>query len=170
MPDSNNAYLPVPQYKQKSNPDIKIAIPDLLVEDPNMSIDTMTDYVFAEIGGQEILSTSRHDLIDSPLSENNKISDAGSAYRRTKYIEPSDGIANNFRSFQVNINDHIPESISDVIRLAGLSEEADIVEKKDNIFVESDGSIHIVLKNLKSNYKVEVEFLTIEDLVDGTIY
>ena len=172
MPNSNNAYIPRSQSSSgnsNNNSSVKIATPDLLIDDGTLSLESMTDFVFADIGGQELLSTTRHDLVDSPFVENNTIRDAGSLFRRTKYIEPNDGIVNNFASFPTEINDYIPTSITEAIRSSGFNlSEVDVI---DNIYVEKDsGAVFIVFKNLKSFYKIEISFVSIDDLINGTIY
>lgn len=177
MPNPNSAFLPMKfrgEIQESSSETgharaVKVAIPDLLIDDGVLSLESMTDFVFAEIGGQELLSTTRHDLIDSPLVESNVIRDAGSLFRKTKYLEPTDGITNNFAAFSVEINDYIPSSITDTLRSANL--KLTDVDVFDNLYVKKDdGSIYIVFKNLKPSYKIEVSFVSIEDLVNGTIY
>ena len=152
-----------------NNSNVKVATPDLLIDDGTLSLESMTDFVFADIGGQELLSTTRHDLVDSPFVENNTIRDAGTLFRKTKYIEPNDGITNNFSAFPVEINDYIPTSIIEAVRSSGMAlSEVDII---DNIYIQKDnGSVYVVFKNLKSFYKIEISFVSIDDLVNGTIY
>ena len=44
---------------------IKIATPDLIIRDSEvMSIEIMTDLIFEDIGGQELATISRHDLVN----------------------------------------------------------------------------------------------------------
>lgn len=162
MPNVNNAYLPSPlDILVRSG--IKVAIPDLIIEDESLPIDSMTDLIFADIGGQEILSMSRHDTIDSPLSRSMKISDSGMMFKKTKYVEPTDSINEIFASFQVQLNSKIPDSIE-------IPSTESYIDSKDNIYVSEDGSINIILQGMASGNKVQVDFFNASDIVNGTIY
>jgi hypothetical protein len=138
MLDSTSSFLPEPIYKQKSA-GIKIATPDILLDTDRLSINTMQEYTFATIGGIELLSASRHDLIDSPLNkEYTPVVDAGTRFSSTKEISVTDGSANIFGSFEIDISKHIVYDSANTVSVV-------------------DGNIVIQLKNLKSNYYVEVE-------------
>lgn len=59
-------FLPKPLYKYEAE-GIKVARPDIIVPDEELSAEVMTDLIFEEIGGQELLEVSRADLINSPF-------------------------------------------------------------------------------------------------------
>lgn len=142
---------------------VKVAIPSLIIEDENMSANTMADMLFAEIGGQEILSRSRHDLIDSPLVSSRAFADGGSLFKRTGYIDPKNSIVDTFSQYKLNINDYIPDSIPEVVAETP-TDSSDIVNLANNIYTTYDGALYIALKNLKPKQRIEVEFISTPDI------
>jgi len=153
MVSAVNPFLPEPIYSRVRR-GIQIASPDIVLEDPYLSLDSMTDYVFATIGGTEILSSSRSDLIDSPLNKNyTAIADAGIAFRGEEAISFNDNSVNTFRGFSIDLTLHIP---LDDIRYPA-------IEPGEN------GSVKINLRDVKPGHFVEVEILTNGDIINGTI-
>jgi hypothetical protein len=156
MVEATNQFLPVPIYVT-NKAGTKTATPDLLITEDQISIDTMADYIFPMIGGQEILSVSRSDLINSPLNNNyTPMLDAGSAFTNELPIRFIDASPNIFNTYLINLNDHIPQGTT----LNPISP------------VESDttnGTISISLKNLRPNYRTEVEIVKDGSIVSGTI-
>lgn len=138
MLNSTNDFLAEPIYKQR-NAGIKIATPDILLDTDRLSINTMEEYTFASISGIELLSASRHDLIDSPLNnEYTPVVDAGTRFSSTPEIPVTDGSNNIFGSFEIDISKHIVYDSANTVSVV-------------------DGNIVIQLKDLKPNYYVEVE-------------
>jgi hypothetical protein len=153
MVNSVNPFLPEPIYA-KIKKGVQVASPDIILDDPYMSVESMADYIFATIGGTEILSASRSDLIDSPLNKNyTPIADAGAAFVGEPSISFSDSSENIFIGYGIDLNRHVP--IDDIAY--------PLVEDGTN------GTIKINLRDMKPGYYVEVEILTNGDLVDGTI-
>jgi len=141
MLNSTSDFLAEPIYRQR-DAGIKIATPDILLNTDRLSINTMEEYTFASISGIELLSVSRHDLIDSPLNnEYTPLVDAGTRFSSTIEIPVTDGSNSVFGSFEIDINKHIVYDAANTISVV-------------------DGNIVIQLKNLKSNYYVEVEIFS----------
>jgi hypothetical protein len=64
MTTDATAELPDPKMSSDDN-SVKIATPDLIIAgDEMMSIEIMTDLIFEEIGGYELATISRHDLVN----------------------------------------------------------------------------------------------------------
>jgi hypothetical protein len=64
MATGATAELPDPQ-KLSDDKSVKIATPDLIIaSDEMMSIEIMTDLIFEDIGGYELATISRHDLVN----------------------------------------------------------------------------------------------------------
>jgi hypothetical protein len=151
--DSTNAFLPEPIYKTEAR-GVKVATPDILLDNESLSLETMGDYVFAEIGGIEILSVSRHDLINSPYNRGyTPLGDAGTVFRDQQAIVFIDGSRNIFNTYTIDLNYHIPQIA-------------------ENALIENDlesGNITINLKNLQQDYIVEVEILSAGTVVNDTI-
>lgn len=153
MVDSTNAFLPEPVYvTEKKN--VKVATPDILLDDPMVSLETMADYGFASVAGIELLSASRHDLINSPYNNGyTPITDAGSVFTNIPSIVFDDSSKNIFNTFTIDLNYHTPQL-------------------DENPLIESDtssGNIIISLKNLQQEYIVEVETLITGIVIDDTI-
>jgi len=153
MVDSTNSFLPEPIYKSEEK-NIKIATPDILLDNELLSLETMGDYVFAEIGGIELLSASRHDLINSPYNNGyTPLGDAGTVFTNQNAIVFKDGSKNVFNTFTIDLNYHIPQ-------LSG------------NKLIENDtvsGTVTINLKNLQIDYIVETEIISSGTVFSGTI-
>ena len=63
---STDATAALPEAVVKvDNTSVKIATPDLIIfGDEVLSIETMTDLIFEDIGGYELATISRHDLVN----------------------------------------------------------------------------------------------------------
>lgn len=152
MVDSVNAFLPVPLYKTEIN-GIKVATPDILLDDPELAPDTMVGYVFAAIGGTEILSASRSDLINSPLNNGyTALADAGRTFRKRQSIIFTEVSENIFNSYGINLNDFLLEDAGQVVT----SDPA-------------TGIITISLNGVKSRYFIDVEIINDVQEINGTI-
>ncbi len=153
MVSAVNPFLPEPIYA-KIRKGVQVASPDIVLDDPYISVDSMADYIFATIGGTEILSASRTDLIDSPLNRNyTPLADAGTAFVGESSILFDDNSINTFNGFAIDINQYVPD---DHITYP-------LVEAGTN------GSAKINLKDFKSTYFVEIEILTSGEIINGTI-
>lgn len=153
MVSSVNPFLPEPVYAQVRK-GVQVASPDVLLDDPYISVDSMADYIFATIGGTEILSASRSDLIDSPLNRNyTPLADAGIAFVGENAIVFDDNSNNIFRGFAIDLNRHIPvDHIAYPLIQPG-----------------TNGSAKINLRDIKDGYSVEIQILTSGSFVNGTI-
>jgi hypothetical protein len=153
MVDSTNAFLPQPIYVAERG-GIKIATPDILLDNEVLSLETMGDYSFAAIGGIELLSASRHDLINSPYNDGyTPMSNAGSVFENQPSIVFNDGSRNVFNTFTIDLNYHTPQ----------LSGEFNILSDPDS------GTITISLKDLQQDYLVEVEIYSGGTILNDTI-
>ncbi len=153
MVSAVNPFLPEPIYA-KIRKGVQVASPDILLDDPYMSVESMADYIFATIGGTEILSASRSDLIDSPLNRNyTPLADAGIAFTGESSISFDDSSFNTFRGFSIDINQYVP---ADYLTYP-------LVQSGPN------GSAKINLRDVKPGHYVEVEILTSGSLINGTI-
>jgi len=153
MVSAVNPFLPEPIYS-KIKRGVQVASPDIVLDDPYISVDSMADYIFATIGGTEILSASRYDLIDSPLNRNyTPIGDAGTAFVGETGITFNDNSYNTFRGFAIDLNKYVPADHNTY----------PLVQPGAN------GSIKINLKDIRSGYYVEIEILTNGQVINGII-
>jgi hypothetical protein len=153
MIDSTNAFLPEPIYKSEEK-NIKVATPDILLDNDTLSLETKSDYLFATIGGTELLSISRHDLINSPYNNGyTTLKDAGSVFTDQQAIVFRDSSRSIFNTFTIDLNYHIPQ-------------------QTENPLIQNDldsGTITINLKNLQQDYIVETEVLSAGTVINATI-
>lgn len=154
MVDTRNAFLPEPIYKiQGKSGSVKVATPDILLDDPKLSFELMTDYTFSTIGGTEILSATRTDLVDSPYNNGYTVlRGVGKTFRKPQSITFSDNSNTVFGSFNIDLNDHLLENQIDSVTSNTTS-----------------GTVTIALNNLKRTYRLEIElFIDVEE-INGTI-
>lgn len=103
----------VPSVKvTKPNPATKIATPDLiLIKDDQLPVDTMSDLIFDDIGGQEIINVARTDLVNGINSSYQLIADIDSAtlqYNSTNIIPLPGQSAFYLQNYPINLQSHIP--------------------------------------------------------------
>lgn len=152
MVDSVNAFLPAPLYKTEIN-GVKVATPDIVLDDPQLAPDTMVNYVFAAIGGTEILSASRSDLINSPLNNGYTVlADAGRTFRKRQSIIFTEVSENIFNSFGINANEFL------------LQDAGQIVTSDP-----TTGIVTISLNGIKNKYFIDVEIMNDVQEINGTI-
>jgi hypothetical protein len=153
MIDSTNAFLPEPIYMtEKGN--VKVATPDILLDNESLSIETRGDYSFATVGGIELLSASRHDLIDSPYNEGyTPLTDAGTVFNNQPAIVFNDGSRNIFNTYTIDLNYHTPQL-----------PENELIQLDT-----SSGTVIVTLKNLQQDYMVEVEVVSAGTVFNDTI-
>lgn len=153
-PLANNIFLPEPLYKREQR-GVKTARPDIILDDESLSIDIMQDFIFAEIGGQEILDISRSDLINSPLNQlHSSVQGTGTNFIEKEPITFSDGIKNTFASFNVNIDSYKPLDSTIAV-----------------VSVEDDTKTLIIKTvNMKNGDALEIDFLTNVQVEDAIIF
>lgn len=153
MVDAVDPFLPKPIYKYRRSA-AKPAAPDIILDEENISIESMTDYLFEQIGGQELLSSARSDTIASPLNVTNLfIQDSGSFFSSDVDL-PFNTIQANLENYQINLDDFLPFGYTpDQIVYFDADEESIIIE----------------LENLKTDYVVEVRIVFGPNTKFGTI-
>ena len=114
-----NATPDIPAYTPSTpNNSIKTATPDLIqFNDSDIPIEFMTDLMFENIGGQEILSVSRNDLVNgqkvvySPIKNLSQLSLVNGP--QTMFLMPESTEAQ-FKNFPIKLEEKIPEIGSNV--------------------------------------------------------
>jgi hypothetical protein len=169
--------LPDPKTVVDSNA-VKIATPDLIIRDDEvMSIDIMTDLIFEDIGGQELATISRHDLVNgqkilySPIKN---LTDLYLQYNPNNILrlQSSDSY---FKSLSLSVLDHLPECGNgyDLIEKVGEPDKTKWTKVPNckSIYIDPiTGDLVINLVNLKDGEQAEVQILTSGSTFDDTIY
>jgi len=157
---------------------IKIATPDLIIRDSEvMSIEIMTDLIFEDIGGQELATISRHDLVNgqkiiyAPIKN---LTDLYLQYNPNNILrlQQSDSY---FKSLSIAIMDHLPVCGNgyDIVEnpLEPDKTKWTKVPNCKSIYVDPiSGDLIINLVNLKDGIQAEVQLLTSGEIYDATIY
>jgi hypothetical protein len=154
-------YFPPPQPKPLSETSIKIATPDIvLFDEEGIEIEIMTDLIFEDIGGQEIINISRNDIVNgqpvfySPIKNLSKINLQFNSKNLLSIENTSD---NYFNNFAIELGDKIP--------VVGTGPNG------KSVYIEpATGNLVIELVNIQPGEQVEVEILELGEVLNDTIY
>lgn len=134
---------------------VKPATIDLILDDDSIPIELMTNLIFEEIGGQELISISRTDLLNGqdvayqPITNLSKIA----LQYNSKNLVPIAGSADQiFKNFQISLDEKI--SLEDV--LAYIDPET--------------GDLIINLINMDDDEDIEIQVARNLTAFDDTIY
>jgi hypothetical protein len=158
------------------NTSVKIATPDLILfNDEVMSIEIMTDLVFEDIGGYELATISRHDLVNGQKVIYTPIKNLTDLYlqynpNNVLRLQSSDSY---FKSLSLSIFDHLPVCGTgyDLVGTdPDLTKRTKVPNCKSVYIDPITGDLVINLINVKENEQVEVQVLTSGEIFDDTIY
>lgn len=146
---------------QQGNTDVKPATPDIvLFNDDVVPIEIMTDLIFENIGGQELINIVRSELVNGqnvlyqPIKN---LSNIYFQYNPQNILALQDIDSNYFKKFPINFNSKIPE--------CGTGPECSIV------YIDSEtGDLIINVVNLARDEQVEVSIISDGTVLDDTIY
>jgi hypothetical protein len=145
---------------------VKVATPDLinafsLQKYNDVPIDSMSDIIFEDLGGQELLSVSRTDLINGQNISYQPISNLGSIS-----IENSPGNIIKLQSTSKSYFDSFPIVLEDYIPSVGTGSNGEIV------YMDSTSGENIIIGtiNMTSDKLVQVEFITYGNMINDIIY
>ena len=142
---ANSAINFIKQNSVKTAP-----IDTVLFDDGSVAIEAMTDIIFENIGGHELISIARNDTINGQVVSNNLIKNLTSIQQQYNPLNivslqgSSDKIFNNF---PINLDEKVPSASG------------------SNVFFSDSGDLIIELINLNSDEQVEVQIS-----LSGTIY
>jgi hypothetical protein len=169
------AELPKP-VSQVDNTSVKIATPDLILfNDEVMSIEIMTDLIFEDIGGYELATVSRHDLVNGQKVIYAPIKNLTDLYlqynpNNVLRLQSSDSY---FKSLSLSIFDHLPVCGTgyDLVGTdPDLTKRTKVPNCKSVYIDPITGDLVINLVNVKENEQVEIQVLTSGEIFDDTIY
>lgn len=180
MPIDSTAKIPDPAEK-KDITAVKIATPDLIISDKNqMSIEIMTDLIFEDIGGYELATISRHDLVNGQKVIYAPIKNLTDLYlqynpNNVLRLQSSDSY---FKSLSLSIFDRLPACGTgyDITPPANNPTETDKTKwtktyNCKSVYIDPiTGDLVINLINMKEGEQVEVEVLDSGNSFNGTIY
>ena len=137
-----------PAYAAQS--DVKAATPDLIqITEEGMDVEVMTDLLFEDIGGTEILNMSRHDLIngiDIRYQQISNLSKIKSLLGGSNLVSTQNSIEQIFSRFPLKRYQYVPVKTDDP---SGLN---------NHVYSDASGNITIELSNIEENMQIEIEF------------
>lgn len=176
---STNATAALPEASLKTTiTAVKIPTSDLIIQDSEtLSIEIMTDLIFEDIGGQELATISRHDLVNGQKVVYAPIKNLTDLYLQYNpnnilRLQQSDSY---FKSLSISIMDHLPVCGNGYDIIEDLLEPDKNKWRKvpncKSIYTDPiTGDLVINLINLKDGVQAEVQLLTSGDIYDATIY
>ena len=157
---------PIPAVR-KEQP-VKVATPDIILFDQEgIEVEIMADLLFEDIGGQELISIARNDIvngqdvINQPIRNINTI---GLQYNSQNILPLPQNSSSFFNNFPIKFENYLPNIQIDA--------PEDLLNPNRNkiVYLENNGNLVIELINLSPGYQVEVQILNSEDRLSDTIY
>ena len=162
------AGIPNP-VKSNTSDSVKVATPDLLIfGEQAVAIEIMTDLIFEDIGGFELATISRHDLVNGQTVIYTPIKNLTDLYlqynpNNVLRLQSADSF---FKSLAISIPNYLPRYGNGYDLVDGVK-----VYNGKSIYIDPiSGDLVINLINIKENEQVEVEILTAGNTFDDTIY
>lgn len=152
--------LPIPNASTASNGVLAASKDIFVITDESLPIEIMTDLVFEDIGGQEIINISRSDIVSGQNVIYQPIKNLtllNYQYNPQNIISLQDTLESYFKKFPIQLDKKIP-----TVGTGGNNETA---------YVDSDtGNLIINVINLEKDEQVEVQILNGGDIFNDTIY
>jgi hypothetical protein len=159
---STDATSPQPSNNSTSAayPAVKVATPDLFVfKDDILPEQLMVDLIFEDIGGHELITLSRNDLISGQTISYQPIKNISSLYLQ---YNPQNIL--NLQDTSVTIFKNFPIKIEKSLPLEGTG------PGKKTVYLNSGGDLVIEVVNLEPDEQIDVQILISGELLSGTIY
>jgi hypothetical protein len=182
------SYIPVVSLYSPTSV-VKPATPDLIVFDQAaVPIEYMTDLIFENVGGQEMISITRNDLVNgqkvlySPIKN---LSELGLKYNSKNIFTVPSTSESFFKNFSIKLENHVPTfGVGTGHLLFPTTTDATLKDLRESIYIEyatddepdfpSDENLIVNVVGMSSNNLVEIQVLsagnTFGDImyVDGT--
>lgn len=133
------------------------ARPDVIIpQETAVPTEILVDLLFEDIGGEEILSFARNDLVNGNTLAPQLISNINRIAQKMSSLNilPSKGtIVDTFSEYPLQLQKYLPSSLDEAV------------------YIDEDFSVVIEFQNsLPETYDIEVELISFEDSFNGTIY
>jgi hypothetical protein len=146
---------------------VRIATPDLILfNESAIPVDVMVDLLFEEIGGQEIISIARNDIVNGQEVSYSLIGNLNGLQRRynsKNIFSLPDTIEKYFSNFSIRFETHVPENGT-----GPGGQRVYVVQESTQTSVRGDLIIDVV--NMETNERVDVEVLRSGKVFSDTIY
>jgi hypothetical protein len=128
----------------------KPATPDLIIlQEEAFPAEVMTDLLFEDIGGTEILNLARHDLvsgIDIKYQQISNLAKIETIYGGANLIALQSTSEQVFKKYPLSRYTFVPETTADP---SGFNSP---------VYLDIDGNLIVELANLDNSYQIEIEF------------
>jgi hypothetical protein len=159
----------VPKYLASTTVQpVKYASPaDVLIQESSLPVDLILKQTLEKIGGLELISLVRHDTVngqDILYQPVKNLSQIEVLYNSQNIVKIPDSSETYFKNFAIKLEASIPQYDPDEIYI-------DMISRKNNVFFDAvNNRIVIELVNLKPDYEVEVQTVSLGKVFDDTIY
>lgn len=159
----------VPKYLASTSVQpVKYASPaDVLIQESSLPIDLILKQTLEKIGGLELISLVRHDTVngqDLVYQPVKNLSQIEVLYNSQNIVKIPDSSETYFKNFAIKLEASIPQYDPDGIYV-------DMIDRDNNVFFDAvNNRIVIELVNLKPDYEVEVQTVSLGKIFDDTIY
>ena len=148
-----------------SNNAVKPATPDLIeFDNSKIPVDFITDLLFENIGGQEILSVSRSDIVNGQKVLYNPIKNTTSLsieYSPQNLFSVTDTTSSYFNNYSINLQERVPE----------IGTDETLNQVKEVVYIDNtNGDVVVNVINMRSNDQVEISVINSLDEVSDIIF
>ena len=140
---------------------VKVASPDIVIIDQEtLPVELLSKMIFEEIGGQQLLAVSRHDIVNGqqvvyrPISN---IAQIAISYNPGNIISVQDPNKDIFGKFFIDLAKRIPAF-------------REVIKKGIVFFDMNNENIEILVQNTAVGEEVEVQVLSSAEIFNDTIY
>ena len=171
MPDNVSATPNVPDIQMtqtsSSRSAVKVATPDLIIfNESAIPVDVIADLLFEEVGGQEIISIARNDIVNGQEVSYNLIGNLNGLerkYNSKNIFSLPETIEKYFSNFSIRFDIHVPEDGSG-------PEGQRVYILQENSATAERGDLVIDVVNMEINERVDIEVLRSGTPLSDTIY
>lgn len=159
---STEATSPQPSNNSTSTayPAVKVATPDLFIfKDDVIPEQLMIDLIFEDIGGHELITLSRNDLISGQTISYQPIKNISSLYLQ---YNPQNIL--NLQDTSVTIFKNFPIKIEKSLPAVGTGPD------EKTVYINAEGDLVIEVVNLEPDEQLDVQILISGERLNGTIY
>lgn len=157
-------------YESDTSNSVKVATPDILIlQEEVMSPEVMTDLIFEDIGGQEIINIARNDVINGQQVLYQPIKNITNLYYQ---YNPQNILAlqqtdkDYFKNFPIRLSRHLPECGSGYTVQSGQN-----VPNCNYVYIDPvSGDLVIDVINMGSGQDIEVQIIDNVNVLNDTIY
>lgn len=141
---------------------VKVATPDIILFDnDSLSIESMTDLIFEDIGGQELINIARTDTVNGASVSYQPIKNLSALSQKfgSQNIVPiQDTSFSYFKNFPFRLENYVPEP------------DEGSGPNGESVYIDSNGDLIIDIINVVRDEQVEIQILNSGEVIDDTIY